>query len=66
MVLAAINRFSTIVLIRRDGSQKTVLTAADGLSNPSAVAVRGSTLYVLSAAYLTRTDPNLLLANLTH
>lgn len=27
-VLAAINRFSTVVLIRPDGSQQTVLTAA--------------------------------------
>ena len=27
--------------------------AADGLSNPSSIAIRGSTVYVLSAAYLT-------------
>jgi hypothetical protein len=63
-VLAAINRFSTVVLIRPDGSRQTVLTAADGLSNPSAVAFRGGTVYVLSAAYLTQTDPNILLASL--
>ena len=65
-VLAAINAFSTVVLIRPDGSQQTVLTAADGLSNPSAVAIRGSTVYVLSAAYFTQKDPNVLLANLDH
>jgi hypothetical protein len=35
-----------------------------GLSNPSARAIRGSTVYVLSAAYLTQNDPNILLANL--
>ena len=63
-VLAAINAFSTVVLIRPDGSQQTVLTAADGLSNPSAVAIRGSTVYVLSAAYFTQKDPNVLLASL--
>ena len=63
---AAINRFSTVVLIRPGGSQQTVLTAADGLSNPSAIAVRGGTVYVLSAAYLTQTDPNIMLATLNH
>jgi sugar lactone lactonase YvrE len=65
-VLAAINAFSTVVLIRPDGSEQTVLTAADGLSNPSSVAIRGSTIYVLSAAYFTQKDPNILLANLDH
>ena len=63
-VLAAINRFSTVVLIRPDGSQQTVLTAADGAVQPSSVALRGGTVYVLSAAYLTQTDPNILLASL--
>jgi len=63
-VLAAINRFSTVVLIRPDGSQQTMLTAADGLSNPSSIAIRGGTVYVLSAAYLTQTDPDILLGNL--
>src|SRR5580692_5980928 len=65
-VLAAINAFSTVVLIRPDGSEQTVLTAADGLSNPSSVAIRGSTVYVLSAAYFTQKDPNMLLASLDH
>jgi sugar lactone lactonase YvrE len=65
-ILAAINPFSTVVLIQPDGSQQTVLTAADGLSNPSSLAVRGGTVYVLSAAYLTQTDPNIMLANLNH
>ena len=63
-VVAAINHFSTVMLIRPDGSQQTVLTAAEGLSNPSAVAIRGNTVYLLSAAYLTQTDPNVLLADL--
>ena len=64
-ILAAINRFSTVVLIRPGGSQQTVLTAADGLSNPSAVAIRGGTVYMLSAAYLTQNDPNIMLATLS-
>jgi sugar lactone lactonase YvrE len=63
-ILAAINRFSTVVLIRHDGRERTVITAADGLSNPSSIAVRADTVYVLNAAYLTQNDPNVMLANL--
>lgn len=65
-VLAAINRSSTVVRIAGDGSKRTVLTATDGLSNPSAVAIQGHTVWVPSAAYLTQHDPNVLLANLDH
>jgi hypothetical protein len=39
-----------------------VLISTDGLSNPTSIAVRGSTVYVASAAYITHADPNLLLA----
>ncbi|MDX3758133.1 hypothetical protein [Streptomyces sp. AK02-04a] len=60
-ILAALNGPNTVVRIRRDGSSSTVLTAADGLQNPTSVALRHGTLYVLSAAYTTSTDPNLLL-----
>ncbi|WP_329556589.1 hypothetical protein [Streptomyces sp. NBC_00696] len=42
----------------------TVLTAADGLRNPTAIEVRGDTVYVLDAAYVTAEDPNLLVAGL--
>ncbi|MFE2515539.1 SMP-30/gluconolactonase/LRE family protein [Streptomyces mirabilis] len=60
-ILAALNGPNTVVRIRRDGTSSTVLTAADGLQNPTSVALRHGTLYVLSAAYTTSTDPNLLL-----
>jgi hypothetical protein len=63
-VLAAQNAISQVALIRPDGTHTTVLTAADGLSNPSSVAVTGHTIYVTSAAYVTGTDPNLLTAQL--
>lgn len=63
-VLAAQNSRSTLDLVRPDGTQQVVLTAADGLSNPTSVAVRGATVYVPSAAYFTGTDPNLLVAKL--
>jgi hypothetical protein len=43
-----------------------VLTAADGLSNPTATAVVGHVLDVTSAAYVTRKNPNVLIAQLHH
>ncbi len=49
-------------VVRTDGT--TVLTAADGLSNPTSVLVRGGRAYVPSAAYTTREDPNLLVVRL--
>ncbi|MEU1408274.1 hypothetical protein ABZ471_39245 [Streptomyces sp. NPDC005728] len=65
-VLAALNRSSEIVLVRRDGTHTVVLTPDDGLSNPTSVAVRGRTLYLPSAAFVTRQDPNLVLARLRY
>ena len=63
--LAAINTTSQLALINPDGTHAIVLTAADGLSNPTSVAVAGRIVYVPSAAYFTQNDPNLLLASLT-
>ncbi|MFJ9737174.1 SMP-30/gluconolactonase/LRE family protein [Streptomyces sp. NPDC101166] len=51
-------------LVRPDGTHTAVLTAADGLRTPTSVAVRGDTVYVPSAAYLTGEGPNLLTARL--
>ncbi|WP_345443674.1 hypothetical protein [Actinoallomurus vinaceus] len=63
-VLAAVNQENKVVLVDSRGTAKTVLTAADGLSNPTSVAVRGRTVYIADAAYFTRRDPNLLVARL--
>jgi sugar lactone lactonase YvrE len=63
-VLAAQNYVSEVSLVHPDGTHQTVLTSTDGLSNPTSIAVRGSTVYVASAAYFTHADPNLLLAKL--
>ena len=60
-VLAALDGLSTVVRIGHDGQVTTVLDAADGVQNPTSVAVRGNTVYVLSAAFF-GTDPNLVLA----
>ncbi|MFK4227881.1 hypothetical protein [Streptomyces sp. NPDC019890] len=65
-ILAALNAPNTVVRVRGNGAVSTVLTAADGLQNPTSVALRRGTAYVPSAAYTTATDPNLLLAPVTH
>ena len=63
-LLAVQNQLNQADLIAPNGTARIVLTAADGLSTPSAVAVRGSTVYVTSAAYYSEVDPNLLMAHL--
>jgi hypothetical protein len=63
-VLAALDAGNQVALVRPDGSHAIVLTAADGLENPSSVAVRGDDLLVTNAAYTTQHDPNLLIAHL--
>lgn len=63
-ILAALNGPSQVALIQPDGTHSTVLSTADGLQNPTSIALRGDTAYVLSAAYLTAKDPNLVLAHL--
>ncbi|MEV0386701.1 hypothetical protein [Nonomuraea sp. NPDC050643] len=63
-VIATLNAPNKVVRIDADGHAKTLLTAAAGLQNPTSVVVRDRTVYVLSAAYTTATDPNLVLATL--
>ena len=65
-VVAALDGITQVAIVNvRTGTHTTVLTAADGLSNPTSVAVRGNTVYIASGAYLTRTNPNLLVGTLT-
>lgn len=60
-VVAAQNSLSQASVIDvNSGVHTTALTAADGLSNPTSVAVLGDTVYIASGAYFTGTDPNLL------
>jgi hypothetical protein len=63
-VVAALNAPNEVVRIARDGTATVLLTAADGLQNPTSVAVRGGTVLVLSAAYTTAQDPNIVVATL--
>ncbi|GAA3121670.1 hypothetical protein GCM10020254_81150 [Streptomyces goshikiensis] len=63
-IIAALNTVNQVALIQPDGLHTTVLTAADGLQGPTSIALRGDTVHVMSAAYLTAKDPNLILAHL--
>ena len=62
-VLAALDGQNTVVRIGRDGRVTPFVDATNGVQNPTSVAVRGTIVYVLSAAFF-GTDPNLLLATL--
>ncbi|MEU3459352.1 hypothetical protein ABZ721_05265 [Streptomyces sp. NPDC006733] len=63
-LVAALDQSNEVALVEPGGTHTIVLSARDGLQNPTAVAVRGDTVHVTSAAYLTRQDPNLLTARL--
>ncbi|MFG2359142.1 SMP-30/gluconolactonase/LRE family protein [Streptomyces sp. NPDC048521] len=63
-LLAAINADNEIALVEPSGAHTIVLTGADGLENPTSLAVRGTTAYVASGAYFTDDDPNLLAARI--
>ncbi|QES47804.1 hypothetical protein DEJ50_08270 [Streptomyces venezuelae] len=63
-LLAALNGPGQVALVQPDGSHSIVLTQADGLRNPTSIALRGTSVYVTSAAYITAQDPNLLRAHL--
>ncbi len=63
-LLAALNSISEVALVKPDGTHTIVLTATDGLSNPTSIAVHNETIFVPSAAYFTKADPNLLEAHI--
>jgi len=63
-IVAALNAADEVALVQPNGSHKIVLTAADGLENPSSIAVSGKTVYVANAAYYTGKDPSILVTHL--
>lgn len=62
-ILAALNVPSEVALVQPNGSRSIVLTQANGLDNPTSIVLRGSTVYVVGAAYTTGSDPNMLIAH---
>jgi hypothetical protein len=63
-VVVAQNFSNAASIVHRDGTHVTVLTSSDGLSNPTSIAIRDSTVYVASGAYFTHVDPNLMVVHL--
>jgi sugar lactone lactonase YvrE len=63
LILAALVVANEVVLIQ-DGRARAVLTGADGLSNPTSVAVQRGTVYVGDGAIAGGGDPNLLIARI--
>ncbi|MFF2502398.1 hypothetical protein ACFVTY_03245 [Streptomyces sp. NPDC058067] len=63
-LLAALNAGSEVALVSGNGGHTVVLNHTDGLQNPTSIAVRGDTVYVADAAYVTQQDPNLLTTRL--
>src|SRR5712671_8041457 len=63
-IIVALNLANEVALVQPNGSYTIVLTGADGLEGPTAIAIRQGELYVLSAAFLLQKDPNILVADL--
>jgi hypothetical protein len=63
LILAALVVANEVVLIQ-GGQPHPVLTGADGLSNPTSVAVQSDTVYVGDGAIAGGGDPNLLIAHI--
>jgi sugar lactone lactonase YvrE len=62
-IIVALNVANEVALVQPNGSHTIVLTGADGLEGPTAIAIRQGKLYVLSAAFILK-DPNILVADL--
>lgn len=62
-IIAALHAANKVALVKPNGTHTVVLTETDGLQGPTSIAVRGRTVYVLSAAFAAK-DPNMLLAYL--
>ncbi|MEY9929686.1 hypothetical protein ABH926_004326 [Catenulispora sp. GP43] len=63
--LIALERLNEIVSVAPNGRSTPLMNGQDGLANPTALAVRGDTVYVDDAAYFGG-QPNLLTARLEH
>lgn len=63
-IVATIDPDSTVVLVQENGTHEIILSAEDGLSNPTSALVADGKLYIPSAAYVTQEDPNLLVADI--
>jgi DNA-binding beta-propeller fold protein YncE len=61
--LIALERLNEVIAVAPDGSKTTLLTAKNGVIDPTSLAIRGNTVYVDNAAYFGG-QPNLMIARL--
>jgi hypothetical protein len=64
-VIAALNFANEVAYVQANGTHSIILTAADGLQNPSAVAISGSMVYITNADYYTLKGPSVMEAPLS-
>jgi hypothetical protein len=65
-LLAAMVLPNEVEVVQDDGSHSVLLTAKDGLENPTSIALHGQTAYIFSAAYQTASDPNLIVSRIQY
>lgn len=64
-ILAALDPANEVALIKPDGSYSIVMDSTDGIQGgPTAAAIRGDKLYVVTAGFLTGSDPNVVVADI--
>jgi len=62
--IVALDPGNQVQFVRSDGTTSTILSAHDGLQGPTSIVLRGNRMYIFSAAFITVTDPNMLVADL--
>jgi sugar lactone lactonase YvrE len=64
-LIAALNFANEVAYVQANGTHSIILTSANGLENPSAVAISNSTVYITNADYYTLKGPSVMEAPLT-
>lgn len=63
-IIAALDSQNKVAIVEPNGRSTIALTGRGGLENPTSIAVRGHTVYITSATWSLRKDPNLIIARL--
>jgi hypothetical protein len=63
-IMAALDPANEVALIKPNGSYRIVMGPSDGLEGPTSAVILHGKLYVMSAAFLTHTGPNIVVADI--
>ncbi|MGW3978429.1 hypothetical protein [Streptomyces mirabilis] len=63
-IIATLDSQNKVAIVEPNGRYTIALTGRGGLENPTSIAVRGHTVYITSATWSLRKDPNLIIARL--